>query len=260
MGIVKPTKAFTFVNGPGSTADGTEVNENFDRLYSKVGEVIDALNNASGTKANLDTRLDVALNDDGTPRTGVTAGGEWINPALTTTYVSSTQFTCSGGNHTDIYLTGRRLKIGLAASTVYSEVVTSSYSGGITTITILDDVLTNPLTSIEHGHHKPYSSGQSSLPNTPLLTKVISDWQWIMYEDGTCAVNHGLDGSKIQAVSVTIDSDDGLTHTPLTANNQGSFAWGAVDIQMSRVGGGYFDSSDYSGTGNRGKIVIWYEN
>ena len=162
MAIVKPSKPYTFIDGPGNTAVGAEVNNNFDILYSKVGEVIDNINNAAGSKVNLDTRLDVALNEDGTPRVAVTAGGEWINPGFAATYISATQFSVPN-NHTDIYLVGRRVRVVLAASTVYSAVTASSFGLGVTTVTI-DSVLTNPITSVEHGINKPVSSQQSSLP------------------------------------------------------------------------------------------------
>ncbi|MEW6118436.1 MAG: hypothetical protein AB1553_16310, partial [Nitrospirota bacterium] len=68
----------------------------------------------------------------------------------TFTYVSTTSFTVTG-DQTDIYKQYRRVKGNLSGSTVYSEVVSSSYDGGnLTTVTILDAVLNNTLVSVEH--------------------------------------------------------------------------------------------------------------
>ena len=167
MAIVKPSKPYTFIDGPGNTAVGAEVNENFDTIYSKIGEVIDAVNNAAGTKATLDARLDVALNEDGTQKTALTAGGEWINPGFTATYISANQFSVPGDQR-DIYQAGRRVKVGLAASTVYSAVSASTHGAGITTVTV-GSVLTNPIGSVEHGIVTP-DNGSSSLPTDFMTT------------------------------------------------------------------------------------------
>lgn len=115
------------------------------------GEVI----NARGTKSTLDQRLDVALNEDGTLKAATTLNpSQWYKPSLTFTYVSITSFTVNG-DQTDIYKSTRRLKINLNASTVYSEVVSASYSAPNTTVVIANAVLDATLVDVEHSLFLP---------------------------------------------------------------------------------------------------------
>jgi len=131
-----------------------------DVMATTLGEEILS---ARGTKPSLDQRLDVALNEDGTLKASITLNlSEWFLPSLTFAYVSSTSFTVNG-DQTDIYKQTRRLKINLGASTVYSEVVSASYSSPNTTVQILDAVLNNTLVSIEHSHHLPDWDGKSAI-------------------------------------------------------------------------------------------------
>jgi len=131
-----------------------------DVMATTLGEEI---LNARGTKPSLDQRLDVALNEDGTLKASTTLNpSEWFLPSLTFAYVSSTSFTVNG-DQTDIYKQTRRLKINLGASTVYSEVVSASYSSPNTTVQILDAVLNNTLVSVEHSHHLPDWDGKSAI-------------------------------------------------------------------------------------------------
>lgn len=163
-GISSVTKPYTFVSG--TKAEAAKVNANDDALVTGVNAAIGALNQAAGTKATLDARLDIALNEDGTFKniSGVTAGSQWLNPAFAFNYSSATKFNVAG-NQTDIYLTYRRLKANLAATTGYSEVVSSAYNAGTnkTYITIADAVLTSPITSIEHSIITPVSSSNSAV-------------------------------------------------------------------------------------------------
>jgi hypothetical protein len=176
MPINKATKPYTFVNGPGEFADAAEVNACFDTLYSKLNEMVDAINLAAGLKANLDARLDLTINEDGTARSGTTFGGEWINPALAATFVDASNFTVEG-DQTSLFLQYRRLKITLAASTVYTEVSAVSYSGvsGLTTVTLADAVATAPITAVEHAAYSPQASGKHSIsPNALTPTNALA--------------------------------------------------------------------------------------
>ncbi len=164
MSISSAVKPYTFSNG--TKANATQVNSNFDTVYTGANAAIAALNNAAGSKSSLDGRLDVSMNADGTMKAAITAGGEWINPELTPTYVSKNSFTVTG-DQTDIYLADRMLRIVLASSTIYRMVSTSTYSAGTdaTTVTLVaggSDV-TNPITSVEHGVISPVSSNVSSI-------------------------------------------------------------------------------------------------
>lgn len=266
MAISKPTKPYSFTNGTGQTADATEVNEDFDILYAKIDELIDALNNAAGSKTALANRLAVSMNADGSMKAAITAGGEWVNIAATPLYVSASSFTCVG-DHTDIYLPYRRIKATLAASTVYSEVVTSTYSAGTgkTTVTILSSVLTDPLTSIEHGVISPQSSGTSGLPTTKvgvLNVKVMNIGDWNMVSTQSKVVAHGLDWTKIRDISVLVVPDTGTTVVPITFNigtESGSASYDGTNVNLARTALQYFDSVNFDATSfNRGYITLWY--
>lgn len=163
MSISKPTKPYTFTNIT-ETADATKVNADFDTIYSAVNASIDELNNADGSKASLTARMAVSINDDGTLKSSVTAGGEWIDPDLSPVYTSTTTFTVAG-DQTDIYLADRRLKIVLAGGTSYTEIVSSAFTT-LTTVTIADAILTDPITSVEHGLLTPSTESTTSMPKT----------------------------------------------------------------------------------------------
>lgn len=64
MSIATISKPYTFTVG--TTANPTEVNSDFDIVYTGVNNAIAELNNAAGTKASLTARLAVSLADDGT--------------------------------------------------------------------------------------------------------------------------------------------------------------------------------------------------
>lgn len=161
MSISSVVKTYTFTNG--TSANATEVNADLDALVTGVNNAIGAINTAAGSKPTLDARMDVSMNADGTMKSSITAGNEWIDPELSPTYVSATQFTVSG-DHTDIYMQYRRLKITLAASTIYRDVSSSSYAAGsgLTTVTVATG-LTDPLTSVEHSIITPISASDSCI-------------------------------------------------------------------------------------------------
>jgi hypothetical protein len=148
MSIPQVTKPYTHVNN--TKADGNKVNANDDTAFAGVNLAIGAINQAAGAKNSLKERLDILLNQDGTPRSGVTAGGEWANPDLGPQYVSATQFTVAG-DHSDIYHQRRRLNINDGAA--FATISSASFNGGtgLTTITITESVLTDPISKVEHG-------------------------------------------------------------------------------------------------------------
>ena len=161
--ISQITVPYSFV--PNTKAESAKVNANFTAVATGANNVIDAVNTASGTKATLAQRLAVSMNADGTFKnvSGVTAGGQWTNPGLLAVYSSSRKFYISGSDQTDIYLQYRRVKAILGASTVYSEVASSSFTGGKTVVTIADAVLTRPIATVEHSVFTPVNSNNSAL-------------------------------------------------------------------------------------------------
>lgn len=144
--------------------------------------------NSRGTKSSLDQRLDVALNEDGTLKASTTLNpSQWFLPSLTFTYVSTTSFTVNG-DQTDIYKIGRRMKLNLNASTVYSEVVSATYSSPNTTVTVLDAVLTNPLVSAEHSLFLPDWDGKSAISTRMVGNKRVK----LVSADYTATLNDDI--------------------------------------------------------------------
>lgn len=88
----------------------------------------------------------VGIND-----TGVTSVSEWIS-GPTPTYISATSFSVAG-DQTATFTPGRRLRTTNTAGTVYSTILTSSFGGGITTITVVSDsgALDTGLSAVAYG-------------------------------------------------------------------------------------------------------------
>ncbi|AZO96796.1 hypothetical protein D7D81_16605 [Halocella sp. SP3-1] len=131
---------------------------------SKNSTVSDDVELARGSKDTLWERLEVALNEDGTLKSNQAENlTEWVDSALTATYVSSTKFSVEG-DLTDVFVANRKIKATLDASVVYSAIDTSNYddTGDETTVTLVDDVLNDTLQKIEYGFVKPGDNG--SLP------------------------------------------------------------------------------------------------
>lgn len=108
--------------------------------------VIDALNQvdaASGTRGSIAERLDVALNADGTLKFSTTGAlDEWIvqSGAGAISRISDASFGMAGGNFSAIYSAGRRVKLTVAGVSLYGDVVSAAFAGGITTVVLADVV------------------------------------------------------------------------------------------------------------------------
>jgi len=63
---------------------------------------------------------------------------EWANTNLTPSFISSTSFSVPG-NNTSVFPINRRVQIAETAGTIYGYVTTSSFGGGITTVTVKPD-------------------------------------------------------------------------------------------------------------------------
>jgi hypothetical protein len=99
-----------------------------------------------------DSKFDVEHNDDGTHVASAESASDFKTSGHTVAYVSATQFTVEG-DHSLTYETDRIVRAVLAASSPKSPVLTSSYNGGttLTTVTLKDAILTNPITAIHYG-------------------------------------------------------------------------------------------------------------
>lgn len=107
----------------------------------------------------------------------VTNTSEWFDPSTPATWISATTFNISG-NHTAEFTAKRRIRATLAGGDIYSEVVTSSYSGGanLTTVTIANSVLTNPISKVYFSILNTYeSNGAISVKMIQQGNRVVSD-------------------------------------------------------------------------------------
>ena len=177
--------------------------------------------NARGTKINLDQRLDVALNEDGTLKASTSLNpSQWANlTGQTFAFVSATSFTVSG-SQTDIYRATRRLKINHTASTVYSGVVSSSFDAGTnrTTVTILDAVINNTLISVEHSIISPLAHGGAVSP--AMLGDMPSRHEHIQTSvDVSWTIIHNLDTPKIPVVRTYVETTEQIALSGFCGGN-----------------------------------------
>jgi hypothetical protein len=110
--------------------------------------------------------------------------------------------------------------------------------------------------------------------NAIIKTKIINIGVWNMDANGSTSVPHGLpDHTKIRSVEATIIVDGGTAYYDLKSTFIGGGGPGMIkhgggivftaggNITLHRVidtDGGLFDNSGFSGSGNRGYIVIQY--
>jgi|WetSurMetagenome_2_1015567.scaffolds.fasta_scaffold00825_8 hypothetical protein len=107
--------------------------------------------NARGSLGTLDQRLDVSHNEDGTLKASTSLNpSQWYTNTKASGISSSTAFISYGSDMTTTYYPTRRLKVNRSAGTYFTEVVSSSYGGGNTTVTVRDAVIVATLYSVEH--------------------------------------------------------------------------------------------------------------
>lgn len=114
------------------------------KVDGDLNYVIDALNQideASGVRASLAERLNVALNDDGTLKASVAAAmDEFIVHTApgSIARVDNSTFSLSGGDYRGIYTVNRRVKVTVAGVGLVGDVSACTYSGGVTTVSCVD--------------------------------------------------------------------------------------------------------------------------
>ena len=148
--------------------------------------------NARGSTGALDTRLDVALNEDGTLKAGATQNTtEWSSAAFAGLARSSdTQLTVNG-DQTTIFLVGRKVRSLSGSAYAYHEVVSSAYVT-VTTVTVSGTALPSPLNDVDFGIITPVASGQSSLPDLNLNADMVDGVHGVPQE----AVTVNLSGNQ----------------------------------------------------------------
>lgn len=124
------------------------------------GTIAQEVTLARGTHTELQDRLGVSMNPDGTLKTPATANvDEFKVSGLEPTYVSTNSFSVPGDMRA-IFTENRRLKITQGAETIYPAVVSSSYDNEAdkTTIVIDNITITNEIAAVD------FSMVQNGLP------------------------------------------------------------------------------------------------
>lgn len=128
----------------------------------------DSLNNTIATYDNLPGINDVASS-------GGTTNSEWIATGLTPTFISTTSFSFVG-NQTGNFPVGIRTKTVNTGGTIYSNVVSATYSAGpnTTTIVVTNDsgVIDSGINAVSYGLLR---SDNESLPPFNTLLPVLAD-------------------------------------------------------------------------------------
>ena len=90
----------------------------------------------------------------------------------------------------------------------------------------------------------------------------IGDWDMDANLSPDAQPVHGLTSTNIRAVNVTIRADDGTISSLERDDGSGAggqWAGAAVNINLVRLLGGFFDDTSFNSTSyNRGWVTIWY--
>ncbi|AZO96799.1 hypothetical protein D7D81_16835 [Halocella sp. SP3-1] len=206
--------------------------------------------------------LSVAHNPDGSLKSAQAENlTEWVDSALTATYVSATEFSV-GGDQTDIFVQNRKIKATLDASVVYSAIDTSNYddTGDETTVTLVDAVLDDTLQAIEYGLVKPGDSG--SLPR--LIASVID------FDDSNVSFFASEIQTAIENLNLATTPTGSVFHFAASSPPPGYLECNGAEISRTTyadlysVIGTTFGEGDGSTTFNipdlRGEFIRGYDN
>jgi len=201
-------------SAPGSPSEGTTWYDSAnDRMYVYTGSAwkdidyntttYDEVVDARGSAANLDARISVSLNDDGT-LSGNTPGGSWWGTGTTPwRYYSTVQWE-ENGDMRSVYTIGRAVYITGTASPGHSYVTACAYSGTSTIITLKDAILDASMDTPQYG--QPHHNYHHKMPWTRVL------WSNSATSRDTCAddmvlVSDGSGGVTTQLFSQTVRLD-----------------------------------------------------
>ena len=139
-----------------------------DHNTSVYSEVVDA----RGQLANLNARLSVALNEDGTLKVPAELGvDEWKDPVYGISYVSENSFTIPE-DMTSVFTEGRAIKVVNGNTEVRTYVNSSEYNQqyNVTTVTTGNDVVASNISAVR------YSIIQNGLPhNVASMSSLIRE-------------------------------------------------------------------------------------
>jgi hypothetical protein len=166
-------------------------------LFKSAGASVSIRNEFAAISAGM-AELESELDSAGTQ----VVAGEWVDPAYTLSYINSTSFKCIGVNAVDVLVQHRRLRCTINGNHVYNEIVSSSFAGGDTTVTVLSATITNLLTLVEYAGIMPYGATACPL-SLAHLQSIISS----------------LMGAVSSLVEVDTSSGDVVVTLPSTSNH-----------------------------------------
>lgn len=142
-------------------------------IQDSAGVLIRTIDNVSGVN-------DVAF-----------TASEWVASGIAPTYISGTSFSMAG-DQTQQFQPGRRILSANTAGTRYSTILTSVFSAGSTTITVLNDsgILDSGLSSVSYGllsvtnSSIPYVSSLASSGYQKLPGGLILQWGSLIVPGG----------------------------------------------------------------------------
>lgn len=172
-------------------------------------DAVNALDDASGTRASIAERLDVSLNADGTLKVSVAGAlDEFIvhqNPGAIARLDNST-FTLAGGDFRALYGVNRRVRVMVGGQPLVGDVASCSFAGGITTVSLVD--LIDPVgnlglisaapTQVAYGPLTPGGRGNSPRRTEALTFTVGSNTVALNNDAGDLALRHN--GSLVARV------------------------------------------------------------
>lgn len=112
-----------------------------DGDFNYIVDALNTIDEASGSRASIDDRLNVSLNADGTLKVSVAAApDDWLeHSGITPIRVDDTSIKFAG-DHTALYHANRRVRLTIGGSSYYATVASSTYATSETTI-ILQEIV-----------------------------------------------------------------------------------------------------------------------
>lgn len=266
----------TMWEGNHGTAYPSATSANIWQLFAKhtAGNVLQELgiNNGSafvplvGIDSNLKYAADTGVTDayliaPNPPITAYTAGQIFYMKALNANTGASTINVNSLG----IKSIKRDGSIALTAGDILAgEIVTLIYDG-------TNFQLVNAGNIGNSSGNIPISNGTvntnlNAEQHNGLKVKVIDIGDWNMDSTSMVSIAHGLTFANIRNVSVLIRDDINTNYTSIdfgnvggTPNPQGQFVATSLNINITRLTSGFYDSTSYDSISyNRGWITIWH--
>jgi hypothetical protein len=154
---------------------------NAETFLSNYQDVSGEVEDARGTASDLDARLSIALNDDGTLKT-TTSSSVWVEETNSVSYSDSSTFVVSGADVTAVYVAGRALKL-TQTSDDFVYVESSSFGGADTTVNIYGGSVDSGLSKVEYGHSTYAAPAVVGGFSVPVISSGDADKMFVVQDD-----------------------------------------------------------------------------